>query len=121
MGNFFEEGGFGMYPTMIFGFFLVAAAVFTLLRPERRWPLVVSLGVATFGAGLMGTTVGLINTMKYVAHKAPEAERLQFLAQGVAESLNNLELALFMVIPTALVCCAAALRSLKTTATPAAQ
>ena len=118
MGTFFEEGGWGMYPTMVFGFLLVAAAVFTLLRPERRWPLVVSLGVATFGAGLMGTTVGVINTMKYVVHKAPEADRLVFMAQGVAESLNNLELALFIVIPTALVCAAAALRAARA---PAAQ
>ena len=110
MGTFIEEGGWGMFPTMAFGFCLVVAAVFTLLRPARGWALVVSLGVTTFGAGLLGTTVGVINTMKY-AKGAPEAERLQAIAQGVAESLNNLELSLLIVLPAALLCCVAALRA----------
>ena len=32
--NFYEAGGWGMYPTTLFGFFLVISGVILLLRPE---------------------------------------------------------------------------------------
>ena len=113
MGQFIEEGGWGMFPTMIFGFLLVASAVFTLLRPDRRWWLVVALGVATFGAGLLGTTMGLINTAKYLVSMPAEGEMMKIAFKGAAESLNNLVLALVIVIPTALVSAAGAVRAMR--------
>ena len=43
--TFFRDGGFGMYPTALFGFLLVASGVLCLLRPERRFVLLaLSLG-----------------------------------------------------------------------------
>ncbi len=48
--NFFRDGGWGMYPTSLFGFVLVAASVLLVLRPERRYVrLVASLGALTLG------------------------------------------------------------------------
>lgn len=112
MGQFFAEGGFGMFPTLLFGFGLVASAVLTLLRPERAWPLTATLGMATLCSGALGATMGLINTMKYVA-KAPADDRLVAGAVGIAESLNNVVLALVIVIPSVLVTAAAAARAMR--------
>jgi hypothetical protein len=109
--DFFRDGGWGMYPTTLFGFFLVASAVLLLLRPERRWvPLVVSLGVMTFGAGLLGTATGLINTFRYV-QKVPLPDQVQIASLGCAESLNNVVLALVIVVFSTLLATVAALRA----------
>ena len=78
--NFFQAGGFGMYPTLLFGFLLVGSAVLFLLRPERRFELlVVSLGVVTLAAGLLGCSVGIIKSALYLGQVA-EPERLKILA-----------------------------------------
>jgi hypothetical protein len=109
--DFFRDGGWGMYPTTLFGFFLVASAVLLLLRPERRWvPLVVSLGVMTFGAGLLGTATGLITTFRYL-QKVPLPDQVQIAALGCAESLNNVVLALVIVVFSTLLASVAALRA----------
>lgn len=117
MGMFFTEGGFGMYPTLGFGFLVVASAVLSLRAPERRW-LTFSLGAATLASGVLGTSMGLINTMKYVA-AAPEAERLASGATGIAESLNNLVLALVLLILALLVSSVAAFTHARAAPRPA--
>lgn len=109
MGLFFSEGGFGMYPTLVFGFLLMASAVLSLRQPERRW-LTFVLGALTVASGVLGTSMGLINTMKYVAKTTPD-ERLAILAQGTAESLNNLVLAMILLVLALLVSGVAAFRS----------
>ena len=109
--NFFRDGGWGMYPTSIVGFFLIAAGVLLVLRPERRFlPLVVSLGLVTMGAGVLGSTVGIINTFRYLT-KVPAAEQLKIAALGCAESLNNLVLALLLCVLAALLASIAAVRA----------
>jgi dipeptide/tripeptide permease len=82
--NFLRDGGFGMYPTLLFGFLLIASGARLMLRPERRFvALVVSLGVLTLGSGILGTTVGVINTFHYLA-EVPAAEQLMVAALGWA-------------------------------------
>lgn len=120
MGTFFDEGGWGMFPTAIFGFLLAASAVLTLLRPARFWALTAVLAAVTVAAGLLGATMGLINTFKYVSHGSDEpAAAARIALQGMAESLNNVVLALVLVIPSLLVCAVAAFRALR--AAPAAK
>lgn len=100
--NFFRDGGWGMYPTIIFGLILVACGFLFLFRPERRFvPVVVSAGVLTLAAGLLGTSVGIITTFRYLAQVAP-GEQIQIAALGCAESLNNLVLALILTVLSAL-------------------
>lgn len=106
MGMFFEEGGFGMYPTLVFGFLLMASAVLSLRQAERRWLTFVMAGLTT-ASGVLGTSMGLINTMKYSAKSALE-ERVLIIAQGTAESLNNLVLAMILVVLALLVSAVAA-------------
>ena len=100
--NFYEAGGWGMYPTSLFGFLLVASGVLLVLRPERRFvPLVLSLGVVTLGSGVLSACVGMVNSFHYLG-RVPEAEQLKIAALGCAESLHNLVLALILIVLTAL-------------------
>jgi len=109
--TFFHDGGWGMYPTTGFGFLLIAAAVLLVLRPERRWiPLVASLGVVTFASGLLGTSVGIVNSFHYLPEVA-KVEQVEIAALGCAESLNNLVLALIIVVLAGLMASLAALRA----------
>lgn len=111
MFEFFANGGFGMYPVLIFGFLAVASAVLFLLRPERRGVgLLVALGISTACAGLLGFFTGVIGVFRYL-RQVPAEEQLAVLIQGTSESLNNVVLALIMVLVTSLVAAAGAFRA----------
>jgi hypothetical protein len=100
--DFFRDGGWGMYPTSLFGFLLVAAGFLYLLRPESRYaPIVFCTGFLTLGAGVLGTATGLITTFRYLQHVEP-VDQFKTAAEGCAESLNNLVLALMIAIVAAL-------------------
>lgn len=116
--NFFEAGGWGMYPTSLLGFLLVASGVLLVLRPQRRFvPLVLSLGVVTFGSGVLSTCVGVVNTFHYLGQVQP-SRQMEIAALGCAESLHNLVLALILVVVTALLASAAALRAARIPSAP---
>lgn len=109
--SFFRDGGWGMYPTSICGFLLVASGVLLLLRPERRFlPPVIALGVVTLGSGVLSSTVGIVNTLRYIT-KVPAGEQLKLAALGCAESLNNVVLAMILGVLTALLAAVAAFRA----------
>lgn len=110
--TFFRDGGWGMYPTATFGFLLVASGVLCLLRPERRFVAVVlSLGAATLGSGLLGFTVGVVNSFRYLPRVADVDQRFTIAALGCAESLHNVVLALILIVVTALITVLAAVRA----------
>lgn len=113
MGTFIEEGGVGMIPTMLFGFAFVASTVMSISQPERRW-LSLVFGALTFSSGLLGTAMGLINTMRYVA-KTNAAEQLPIGATGIAESLNNLVLSNVIIVIGCLISAVAAFKHSKPT------
>ena len=49
------DGGWGMYPTSVFGLLLIGAGLLFFFRPEARFiPLVVCTGVLTLAAGVLG-------------------------------------------------------------------
>jgi hypothetical protein len=99
-----------MFPTLAFGVLAVLSATVIAFRPDKRFvPMVLALGVTTFGSGLLGTVMGLINTLRYVA-KAPETDRIMITMVGAAESLNNMVLALVLVVLTGLIASVAAAR-----------
>jgi len=96
--NFFTAGGWGMYPTMVFGFLLLATTVLHALRPEPRFQrLSIVLGIATFASGLLGTVVGICNSAHYLGEVPPQ-DQLKTFALGSEESLHNLVLALIIVL-----------------------
>ena len=113
MFEFFRDGGWGMYPTTIFGFLLLAAGFLYLVRPESRYvPVVVTTGFMTIGAGLLGTVTGFIATCRYLGH-VPQADQLKIAALGCAESLNNISLALILAIIAALPTLGGVVRSVR--------
>jgi hypothetical protein len=109
--NFYAAGGWGMHPTSFFGFLLVAASVLYALRQGERFRrLVVVLGVVTFAAGLLGTSVGACNSFLYISH-VEQAEQLRMLALGFEESLHNLVLALILIVVAGLFAAVGLLRA----------
>ena len=118
--TFFRDGGWPMYPTLLFGLLLLASGALYVLRPERRFvPLVWSLGVATFGAGLLGSSVGIVKSFHYLPQVVPES-RLTVAALGCAESLHNVVLALILIVFAALLASVGALRGARSAAQNAA-
>ena len=118
--DFYEAGGWGMYPTSVSAVALVAVGVLFLLRPERRFlTLLAILGVFTFGAGVLGTCVGIDNTLHYI-QPLPAAEQIKVAALGCAESLNNLVLAFILINFTSLLAAIGALRAARARASASA-
>jgi hypothetical protein len=108
--TFFRDGGPGMIPTTLVGFLLVASGVLYVLRPERRFvPLLLSLGVVTLGAGLLGFVVGVVKSF-HALPQLPSELRFTVAALGCAESLNNVVLALILIVVAGLLAAVAALR-----------
>lgn len=107
----FREGGFGMYPTLAFGLLLLAVGVAYALRPERKLvSLFTILGIVDFLCGAMGTVMGVVATFLHVA-KLPEPEQFATTMMGLAESLQNMALALILVVLSTLVMAGGALRA----------
>jgi hypothetical protein len=118
MSDFFHGGGIGMYPTLLFGFLTVASGGFFLLRPERRYLLLVlSWGITTLGCGTLSFCVGLSNTFRYL-EKVPRDEQLQVAGLGCQESLNNLVLALMLLVVAALLVSFGSFRALRVQTLP---
>lgn len=91
----FRLGGWGMYPTLVFGLIFVVGAIQYARRPEpHHRPLVISLGVLTLIVGSLGFVTGLIATM---AHTEPPNEPRVALV-GLGESLHNVSLALMLLV-----------------------
>ena len=118
--TFFRDGGWGMYPTSIFGFFLVIAGVLCLLRPERRFVApTLCLAALTLSSGALGTTIGFVTSFHYLPQVRDVSQRFTIAALGCAESLNNLVLALILVTLTALLGSLAAVRAALSTSSAA--
>lgn len=110
--NFFTDGGFGMYPTSIFGFVLVASAVLYVIRPERRYAAIVANATAlTALSSVLGTAVGLITTFRYVQAQVEGPDQLKVALVGGAESLNNLVLGMILCVVGTLLALLASIRA----------
>jgi hypothetical protein len=121
MSDYFIAGGIGMYPTALFGLLLLAACVLHALRPEpTRARLGLTLGIVTFASGLLGTSLGLCMSARFIS-QVPKSEQLQILALGCEESLHNVVLALLLVVLGGLLASVGALRQTNGVAAQAAR
>lgn len=92
MLEFFKDGGWGMYPVLVFGTIAIIAALRHAVAPAGRFvPLIVGFCAVTLIAGVLGTAVGVQTTIVYVNREATTDHWL--LALGLRESLNNLVMA----------------------------
>lgn len=93
----FRLGGWGMYPTALFGLLMLGVSIRYALQPDRRFlPLQVSLGILTLLAGGLGFVTGLIATFSHMGEVPPDQKWIWML--GIGESLHNVALALMLVI-----------------------
>ncbi len=110
VSNFFAAGGWGMYPTLFFGFALLAVVALLVLRRDRGYErLCVLLGAMTLASGVLGTVIGICKSAHYLPQLPPERQ-LAVFALGTEESLHNLVLALIVVLIAGLIATVAALR-----------
>jgi hypothetical protein len=92
----FHLGGWGMYPTMIAGLFLVRAAILYKREPSReRLPVLIILSLITLAAGSLGFVTGLMTTLRFAAGEPNQGE---LIAMGTFESLHNLAFALCFLV-----------------------
>ena len=96
MGEAFHQGGWGMYPTALFGLLLLAASIRYAFSPDKRFvPLQVSLGIITLTSGGLGFVTGMIKSLSAIGEVTAEQRWIWLL--GMGESLNNVALALLLV------------------------
>lgn len=108
--NFFEAGGWGMYPTMLFGFlFLAVTALHAIRRDARHQRLSIWLGMMTFASGVLGTVTGICNSVHYLDEVPPDQHFIMFV-RGVEESLHNMILALILILIGGMIGAGSALR-----------
>lgn len=94
MNDFFSDGGYGMYPTLVFGILALGVAALYAVKPERRFvPLVVSTSLLTLVSGLLGFTRGVSTSFEHVL----DAEDRAIAMVGVAEAAHNVTFALMFV------------------------
>lgn len=111
MASFYAAGGWPMHFVSVFGFLMLAASVLYALRPKPRFQrLVVTLGVVTFGWGLLGTAIGISLSTRYI-QEVPEPRQLQILSLGIEESLHDVVLALILIIVAGIITAVGILRS----------
>lgn len=105
----FHAGGFGMYPVLVFGLLLLAAAGRYAMTPEKRFvPLLVALGTLTLSSGAFGFTTGLIATANHLWAVTDRDPYLPIL--GMGEAMNCVALALAFVVLASLGASLGALR-----------
>jgi hypothetical protein len=99
MREIFHVGGFGMYPTALFGLLLIGVAIRYAVKPEARFiPLQITLGLLTLLAGMLGFVTGLITSFSHMGGVTGEGSSKWIPLIGAAESLHNVALALALVI-----------------------
>jgi hypothetical protein len=95
MGDAFHHGGWGMYPTLIIGVVLVAAAIRFARNPEGgRGELVRHLSRLTFLVGSLGTVTGTIKSFMSMEDTTP----INYALVGLGESLNCMAFGMCMMI-----------------------
>ena len=101
MGEAFRLGGWGMYPTLAFGLFMVLAGVRFAARTQAAMlPVVRTLGYLTGASGVLGFVTGLIKSLLYIENVPPEKRYIWLI--GLGESLCNVGLALVLIVLTLL-------------------
>jgi hypothetical protein len=109
--EFMIEGGWGMWPVLLFGATCLAGAIRFALTPHRRWLAFTGamwLTVVTTIAHAIVTDVGAV--LRFLAASAQE-HTVQILFQGLRESLRPAALGGFFLTLAALALAVGAYRN----------
>jgi hypothetical protein len=94
----FRIGGWGMYPTALFGIVTIGAAFGYAMRGEpHRLAVIRGLSVLTLLSGVLGFVTGCIKSYTAAAGADPK-DLPGFVVGGTGESLANVALALCALI-----------------------
>ena len=88
-GEFFAEGGWGTYPTLVFGLSAMGGAIWFALKPEpRRLAFTAGLWMTLLVAIFHATWTDLAAVMAYLSDVSskPDAPVVQILFTGLKES-----------------------------------
>jgi uncharacterized membrane protein len=100
MLEMFRDGGWGMFPTLLFGLVLLAVSLRFARAPSQRLvPLLVALNWLTITAGALGFISGVIATCGPLSEGISDTSRIAF--EGVGESLYNVAFALLFAMVAA--------------------
>ena len=114
--QFFKDGGFTMVPILLLGFCLVGASGLDALRPAAKLrSVMLSLAAVVGTAGTLGFVMAVNATLRN-SLEAGDGERIKMIIAGVAESANNLVLALVFLVLAALISAVGAFRGRALTA-----
>lgn len=117
MAEAFKEGGWGMFPVLVFGILFLGSAIWYAANPERKRLLLSGvMAFVTLGAGFLGFFTGVIATFNG-ASQMPNAMNVAMI--GVAESLNNVCFALVWFVMCGLVVAVGAFRAGRQKSEPA--
>jgi hypothetical protein len=102
--DFYASGGWGMYPTTLFGFVLVLAGCRYLFRPQSSLlRIIATSAVLTASSGVLAMCTGLLIVFTYV-QSVPPADAAKVAVVGAAQAMVNIVFALILVnlgaIPT---------------------
>jgi hypothetical protein len=115
----FHEGGFGMYPTLVFGLLLLGVAVRYAIEPSKRFvPLLAALGVLSISSGTLGFVTGVIKSIQGM--QAAKLDNLIYPVFGAGEALNCVALSLMCVTLAALTAAVGAWKLSRDTKAPIA-
>jgi hypothetical protein len=105
----FREGGWGMYPTLVFGLWANVESARQIWRPSPSFRAAIALAAVTLLSGLLGTVSGFIKTLAYAVDH-PYEQMVRFAFIGLSETLHNLALAMVMLVFSSLLYAIAHLR-----------
>ena len=116
MSEAFHNGGWGMFPTSIMGLVLLVVAGLYARRPAKgQLGIVLGFAAMTFLAGCLGFVAGAIKTLSAAGQlNDPTMSPGQLAALGISESLNNIALALVMLVLAAIVTTIGTIRASRT-------
>jgi hypothetical protein len=114
MQEAYRLGGWGMYPTTLFGLVLVVMAIQYARDPDRRrLALVKNLSLLTMLSAALGFISGLIRTFT-AAGELSSSELGNVVVIGVGESLTNVGLGVGFLVMTWILASVGAARSTPT-------
>jgi hypothetical protein len=98
ISDMFRIGGWGMYPTTLFGLVTIVAAFGYATRAEpHRLAVIRGLSMLTLLSGSLGFVIGCIKAWT-AASTADPKDLPGFVVAGTGESLSNIALALCTLI-----------------------